>query len=290
MQLLLLLLLSNAPADQEPNKYPRGTLLVEAAELAQSSAGAAHRIIDVRPKAQFDTGHVPNAVWVNLSSWDNAFAESQDAEQWTKRIGDAGIDVDTKVVVYDDVNAKDAARAWWILRYFGIRDVRILNGGWKEWQRAGGHVSKDVAQVEQKSPKLAPEKARLAHKTDVIQAIENKQVQIIDARSKGEYCGTTTTAKRNGAIPGAVHSDWVELVDQTTGRFTSAAELTKIFTANGIDIQRPAMTYCQSGGRASVMAFVLELMDAKEVRNYYWSWSEWGNADDTPVLKPDRKP
>jgi len=50
-----------------------------------------------------------------------------------------------------------------------------------------------------------------------------------------------------------------------------------------------AVTYCQSGGRAAVMAFTLELMGAKDVANYYRSWSEWGNAEDTPIVRPKKK-
>ena len=62
--------------------------------------------------------------------------------------------------------------------------------------------------------------------------------------------------------------------------------MTKLFEKAGIDPSKPAITYCQSGGRAAVLAFVLELMGGKDVRNYYRSWSEWGNDPDTPVVKP----
>ena len=55
------------------------------------------------------------------------------------------------------------------------------------------------------------------------------------------------------------------------------------------DVSKPAVTHCQSGGRASVLAFTLELMGARDVRNYYKSWAEWGNADDTPVVRPPAK-
>jgi thiosulfate/3-mercaptopyruvate sulfurtransferase len=53
-------------------------------------------------------------------------------------------------------------------------------------------------------------------------------------------------------------------------------------------VNQPAVTYCQSGGRASVVAFTLELMGGKQVKNYYRSWAEWGNAENTPVAKPKK--
>ena len=91
-------------------------------------------------------------------------------------------------------------------------------------------------------------------------------------------------------MPGAKHLEWSDTLDKKTGRFKTAAELRRLFRDAGIDPSRPAVTYCQSGGRASVTAFALELMGAKHVGNYYKSWSEWGNADDTPVAKPGKKP
>src|SRR5262249_32147583 len=111
----------------------------------------------------------------------------------------------------------------------------------------------------------------------------------IDARSEGEYCGETKNAKRGGAIPGAVHLEWSDLIDKKTQKFKSPEELTKLFKDAGIDLKRPTVTYCQSGGRAAVMAFGLELMGARNVRNYYRSWSEWGNDENTPIVKPPSK-
>ena len=92
------------------------------------------------------------------------------------------------------------------------------------------------------------------------------------------------TNKRAGSIPGAKQLEWIDLIDKETRRFKSAAELRKLFKQAGIVLNKPTATYCQSGGRASVMAFSLGLMGAKDVSNYYPSWNEWGNAGDTPVV------
>jgi len=97
------------------------------------------------------------------------------------------------------------------------------------------------------------------------------------------------TAKRNGAIPGAIHKEWTEVIDKKTQRFKSPEELSKLFEEAGIDLNKSSVTYCQSGGRAAVMAFALELMGGKSVRDYYRSWSEWGNAEDTPIERPRGK-
>ena len=78
------------------------------------------------------------------------------------------------------------------------------------------------------------------------------------------------------------------MIEPKSQRFKSAEELSKLFRAAGIDPARPALTYCQSGGRASVVAFALDLMGGADVRNYYRSWAEWGNADDTPIVLPKK--
>lgn len=78
------------------------------------------------------------------------------------------------------------------------------------------------------------------------------------------------------------------MIDKDTQRFKSPSQLSKLFQDAGIDLERPTATHCQSGGRASVMVFGMELMGAKAARNYYASWAEWGNAEDTPIVVPEK--
>jgi thiosulfate/3-mercaptopyruvate sulfurtransferase len=117
-----------------------------------------------------------------------------------------------------------------------------------------------------------------------LSSLTGQKLQIVDARSKAEFCGVDVLSnKRAGAIPGAKQLEWSDLIDKETQRFKSAAELSRLLASAGIDLIHPTVTHCQSGGRASVMAFGLELMGAKDVSNYYRSWSEWGNSADTPI-------
>jgi thiosulfate/3-mercaptopyruvate sulfurtransferase len=281
---LALLLL--AGADPQPTPYPRADLLIEPAQLAKAVPTHEFVVLDARGKGKYQDGHIPEAVVVDPVGWARAFGNGDDKDGWTKRIGELGIDTDTRVVVYDDAMAKDAARVWWILRYWGIKDVRLLDGGWKGWAEASSAMEKTPNQPRAVQPKLTPLGERLATKKQLLDQLKDRPPQLVDARSTGEFCGTEETAKRNGAIPGAAHLEWSDTLDPKTGRFKSAEELTKLFKVAGIDPAKPAVTYCQSGGRAAVMAFALELMGGKEVRNYYRSWSEWGNAEDTPIIKP----
>jgi thiosulfate/3-mercaptopyruvate sulfurtransferase len=281
------LLILTPTDDPKADKYAAPDLLIEAPELARLVAANKVRLLDARPKAKYDAGHIPGAVQVDAAGWAKAFGSVPDKDDWTKRIGSLGLVVDSPVVVYGD-DPREPARVWWVFRYWGFKDVRLLNGGWQAWAAQNGAVSKDVPTVKEALPKLAARPERLATKEQVLDIVNKKDGQIIDARSEKEYCGEEARAKRGGAIPGAKNLDWSELIGKD-GRFKSADELRHLFKERDISLKEPAVTYCQSGGRASVMAFALELMGAKGVRNYYRSWNEWGNDPDTPVVSPKKK-
>jgi thiosulfate/3-mercaptopyruvate sulfurtransferase len=264
----------------QPPAYPNDKMLIETRDLDQQKV----LVLDARKPEDYRKGHVPSAVRVDVEAWRMAFAEGQDLLAWARRLGAVGIDGRTPVVVYDDNNFLDAARIWFILRFWGIDDVRLLNGGYAAWVKTGGTPEQQAA-TRTAVVRLKPHAERLATKQQVLNVLKNKREQLFDARSFGEYCGTVAKAERGGAIPGAVHLEWSDVLDKKTHRFKSGEELTKLFKNAGVDLNEPAVTYCQSGGRASVLAFALELMGGKQVRNYYRSWAEWGNDPDMPVVK-----
>jgi thiosulfate/3-mercaptopyruvate sulfurtransferase len=280
----LVFALALGTGEDKPAAYPRTDMLVEPAELAKPGAAEKYRILDAREKPKYEAGHVPGAAWVDHDQWAK---DDLGVERWRRRIGNGvGIGANTPVVIYDDVRFNRAARIWWLLRAAGVRDVRLLNGGWKGWQAAGGAVSKEVPETEAVKFDMKFQPDRVATKEFVLKALDEKKVQIVDARSKAEYAGQDRRAKHGGSIPGARHLEWTDAIDAKTHRFKSADELSKLFKDAGIDPSQPCTTYCQSGGRASVLAFTLELMGGKDVRNYYKSWAEWGNNDKTPIEKP----
>jgi thiosulfate/3-mercaptopyruvate sulfurtransferase len=276
-------------ADVKPGGYARPNLLIEPAELARPDARKL-AILDTRSPALYRAGHVPGAVRVDAEAWARAFAAGRDRDAWARRIGGLGIDAATPVVVYGPARKPEAARVWWILRYWGVRDVRLLDGGWPAYAAAGGKVEKGEVAPKTVTARLKAQPERLATKEQLLGWLKGRSgPQVLDARSTGEYCGTTAKAKRGGAIPGAKHLEWSDTLDPKTGKFKSAGELRKLFKEAGIDPSRPAVTYCQSGGRAALLAFVVELMGGTQVRNYYRSWSEWGNDPETPITRPKPK-
>jgi thiosulfate/3-mercaptopyruvate sulfurtransferase len=272
----------------DPTAYPKSEMIVEPAALANKEFAENSLIFDIRGEQSYKAGHIPGAVRIDVAAMSKAFLADPTGEKHSWQLGDLGISGNTRAVIYGD-DWREAARAWWLIRYFGATDVRLLNGGWTAWKASGGAVSTKAEKINRM---MGPGKAvanRLATKADVLAIVKDKSAQIIDARTDGEFCGTAGSAPKKGAIRGAINLEWCNFIDSKTQKLKPKDEIAKLLKDAGIDPNKPAVTYCQSGGRASVSAFVLELMGGQQVRNYYRSWAEWGNADDTPVAKPERK-
>ncbi len=295
--------LSASALVQAEETYPRAEMLVEVEELIRATPDArasSYLILDARPRKKYEENHIPGALWVDTEQWSKAFATEATALARGLQ-GHLKKAADRRIVIYDDSRTNQAARVWWILRYAGARKVSLLNGGWLAWTARKAPVESGFTDV-QKWPDpmqhmdegdttfAEANTKRLITMRQLLEVLkEPGQTQIVDARSEGEYCGMVGMAKRLGSIPGAIHLEWTDLLDAKTHRFKAPAELRELFAKAGIKLDQPAVTYCQSGGRASVMAFALELMGGRQVQNYYASWAEWGNQDETPIVKPKPK-
>jgi thiosulfate/3-mercaptopyruvate sulfurtransferase len=272
----------------DPNGYAKPELLIEPAALAEADALKKFVILDIRNQDAYAAGHIRGAIRVDVAALSKAFNADKNTDTWANRLAKLGVNVDTPVVVYGSAWT-ESARLWWILHYWGVADAKLLNGGWTAWKDDKGPVSIDQASPKPVAAKVKPITDRLATKAQMLDFLNEKSCQILDARTDSEFNGIAGGAKKKGSIPGACHLEWNQFVDAKTQKLKPAKEIASLLKECGIDLSKPVVTYCQSGGRAAVSAFVLELMGDKNVRNYYRSWAEWGNADDTPVAKPEKK-
>lgn len=242
------------------------------------------RILDTRPKADYERGHLPHAVWVDAKAVEAMAAKTgalTDRALWEKWIASLGIDPKTDVLVYDGQRQLDAARLWWLLSYLGVERVGLINGNFSLWASEKRPVTTEVPNVEPRAFKVVFRGDRHATRGEVLAAVGSKSDVIVDARSDAEYVGREKRAKRGGHIPSSCSLEWVNLVDQD-GRFLDDAALRKKLAKAGVKPGEPVIAHCQGGGRASVDAFVLERLGFK-TRNYYLGWSDWGNVSDTPI-------
>ncbi|MEX0715740.1 MAG: sulfurtransferase [Planctomycetaceae bacterium] len=274
----------------QPGRSPAGApvpMLVPVEELTSRLNESNLRVLDARDVEAYAAGHIPGAVWVETDQWkEQSLAENglRDATFWAEHVGQLGIDATTNVVVYSQ-NPTDAARVWWTLKYVGVPNVALLDGGWTAWQQAGGAASTDETEIAARSFTPSFQTDRLTQIGDLKQSLKADDVVVIDARSIGEFSGTSGPGTRQGRIPGATHIEWTEFLD-ADNRFKSPAEIQAILAEKGVTGDKTVVTHCQSGGRAALDAFALELAGIKNVRNYYCGWSEWSKDEAAPVEKP----
>ncbi|QDT49980.1 Putative thiosulfate sulfurtransferase [Symmachiella dynata] len=252
----------------------------EVKELIDAADQSAVILLDVQDRDAFSKAHLPGARWIDVAEWKAAaMADSGDGltnrQRWIELGSELGLARDGRIVVYGGA-LPNAARVWWLLKYLGCQHVSLLNGGIDFWQKQDLPVTHKP--IDFKTSEFQPtfQKHRLARIDNVKQAVQDGSLFVFDTRSKAEFAA--------GRVPGAAHLEWVRLLTED-GTFKSAAELRRMFQALNLKPQHTAVTYCRSGGRASVEAFALELAGYENVQNYFCSWQEYSSDAEAPVEK-----
>lgn len=252
-------------------------------------------IIDFRPSDLYANGHIPGAVniWrTDLENKDYPYSGMRPHKQDLEEVlGAKGIHSGAHLVVYDDKGSVDAARFWWLLKYYNFESVSILNGGLIAWQEAGGQLSKEIPQLNNVSLSLpgGTRDEMLATKEQLVRWLDTDPlpVTILDVRTKAEFSGKVIKkgAYRAGRIPDSKNLEWNFAIDQDrSNRFRTVSELKKIFRESGVYPTDTIVVYCHSGSRSAHTAFVLdELSQYKWIKNYDGSWTEWSYYTSLPI-------
>ncbi len=223
-------------------------------------------------------GHVPGAVFVDLDEVTGSEGGGRHplptGTQFAEAMRNAGVDADTRVVVYDDAGGSIAARLWFLLRWFGHDAQAVLDGGIKAW---GGPVDTAVPSVRRGNfGWREPDRSRVLD-FDAVRRLDG--VPLIDARAGERYRGDREPVDpKAGHVPGAVSAPWMENLGPD-GRFKSSEELHERFAALGADRVGGAVVYCGSGVNACHDLLAIELAGLKNARLYAGSWSDWASRD-----------
>jgi thiosulfate/3-mercaptopyruvate sulfurtransferase len=268
--------------------YARPELLVSTEWLAAHLSDPGIRIVDMRRAAgDYATSHIANAVFLDSADIRDATAPPTFLPTQAKfeaLMGRLGISNKTRVIAYDERGGVYAARLWWILNYFGHTNVALLDGGWLKWTAEQRPTTMTIPKLASATFRATPNARWVATADDVRQAIGKKGVKIVDARTQAEIEGKDLRGiRRGGYIASSVPVYWEDLLDPETKAFKPADDLERLFQEKGLAPSDEVITYCQIGMRASVDLFALHLMGYDKLRNYYGSWEEWGNRDDTPI-------
>ena len=238
--------------------------------------------------SEYEHGHIPGAAFIDLDAELAARPGVHGrhplprAERFAAAMRAAGVGTARLVVVYDAATSMAAARAWWLLRYFGHHDVAVLDGGLAAWVAAGGPL-------ERHEPRVPPGDF-VAHPglMPVLDAKGAAQLAargvLLDARASQRFRGEVEPIDRvAGHIPGARNRPTVENVD-SAGHFHAPAFLRAAFESLGIAGGVAVGAYCGSGVTAAHEVLALEIAGYRSAL-YPGSWSEWIEDPRRPVAR-----
>lgn len=254
-------------------------------DLKVTSAGT---LATVPGRDAYREGHIPGAVFIDVMS---DLAEPEDPlvilsrPRFEALMGRLGISDDTNVVVYDDRGGTWAARLWWALRYYGHDAVKLLDGGLTRWEA-------EDRSLERQDPEILPAtfRARVCpglrvDADEVMQAIGNADVCIIDALPEAFFTGQACLypTHRAGHIPTAHNVPAPANVDPVTQLLLPPGELALLWQRVGLEPGRRVITYCGGGVFGAFALFVLHVMGHENAALYDASWMEWGADPERPV-------
>jgi thiosulfate/3-mercaptopyruvate sulfurtransferase len=247
----------------------------------------------------YAAGHIPGARWWYWKDllWHPTDREFATPAQIAERLGAAGIDVDTTLVLYSGRNHY-AMHAYWVLHeMLGHPDVRVLDGGQRRWTLEGRPLTTElpaITPVVYRPLRTERDDTSRVTRDDVRMNLGKPGRRLIDARTPDEFRGERVKpapgfdhgAERRGHIPGAVNLHGRDLMDPDDHTLKPRAELERMFRAVGAapDQADEVVVYCRLSHRASSLWFVMtQVLDWHHVRVYDGSWTEWGSIVGFPV-------
>ena len=274
-------------------------VLVDTETVSKNLNNKSFKIVEVDydPENAYRQGHLQGAslIWWKRDINDPITRDIISKSQFEDLLSRNGITTQSEVILYGDFNNWFAAFVFWIFKYYGHENVKIMNGGRKKWEIENKPYTKDEPQIPKTNYVAQPPNEGLrAYLFDVGRALDKKDTVLVDVRSPKEFSGEVTApaeypmehAQRGGHIPHANNIPWASAVNDTDGTFKSVEELKKVYESKGITADKDVICYCRIGERSSHTWFVLKyLLGYPQVRNYDGSWTEWGNMIGNPIEK-----
>ena len=243
-------------------------------------------LVQITSEAVFEQAHLPGAILVVpaelVCGVPPAVGRLPDEAALNHLFSRSGYHPDLHYVLYDDEGGGWAGRFAWTLDVIGHDGWTYLNGGLHAWHQAGQPLATGTEPPPPAtSVHVQIHREPVAEIADVLQAIDDPQQVIWDARSAEEFAGTKQASARSGHIPGAVNLDWLDVQDRDRA-LRIAGNLEALLAAKGISDKSAIITHCQTHHRSG-LTYMLGRLLGLNIRAYHGSWSEWGNREDTPI-------
>jgi len=238
----------------------------------------------VSGRTHYEAGHIPTARFADLMG-DLSDAESSlkfavpTPEQFAAAMGSLGVGDDTRVILYDAGGSVWAARVWWMLRWIGFDRAALLDGGLNTWTAEGRPLSTEPSSRPARELTIDLRPELIADRGEVLAAIDDDTVNIIDSLPEAHYRGEMSMYDRPGHIPNSSNIPVFSALDET-GRYRPLGELETVFD---LDRDSRAITYCGGGIAASSNAFVMTRLGFKDVAVYTASLQEWAADPANPL-------
>ena len=240
------------------------------------------------PRAEFETAHIPGARFLDLPTLIDPDSPVPAAvptgAQFADRMQALGVNDGDRMVIYDDSAVKTSARAWFIARIHGVKEVAILDGGLGKWRGEGRQLESGPAEASAGTFTASGGHGTVRFKSDILVNLGSRREQLVDARGRARFSGEEADFRPNiasGHIPGSCNLPY-NLLFQHDGTFCRPANLKRAFELAGVDLDKPVVTTCGGGVTAAVLLFALHLLGKDDVALYDGSWSEWGADPATP--------
>ncbi|HBH60239.1 MAG TPA: sulfurtransferase [Nitrospiraceae bacterium] len=262
--------------------------VVETQWLADNLNNVKVVFVDNWPSAKesYEKKHVPGSVYMGIGALMGTISPNPpDKVQFEGMMNRLGISNNDHVVLYGvDGESVFTLGAFWLMEYFGHKNVSYLNGGLAKWNKENRPSDAGMKKAEAGNYKVgATDESIRIVADDVLKNLNKPNVVLVDARGTGEYNGEINNDKnkRVGHLPGALDLDSYKTnFNESDGTLKSAADLKAAYEAKGVTKDKEVISYCQGGIKASNSYFVLRhILGYKNVKVYVGSWGEWSGLD-----------
>jgi thiosulfate/3-mercaptopyruvate sulfurtransferase len=260
--------------------------LFSANNFAKASADKNFKIISAQSEKNYKVSHLKDAIHIDhakLYKEGSPEGVLKSSDEIARLLGSYGISNTNTLIIYDDGDNKAAGRLYWILKYMGVGDVKILQKDMKAWRDARIPLTPAPAKMVSATFVAKPDSKIFVDTKWIKDNLKNSTVTIVDVRAPKEYAGSD--GKSPGHIPGAINLEW-SAFNGDDGLLKTNDEISKLLKSAGINSDKTIVLYCATSIRAGLPFFVLSsLLNYPNVKVYDGAMNVWSSDSSNPIVK-----